>query len=349
MMTFKQYLAIGVLAAFFLAVDVQQSEATITVHSRTENAPPKIIVRSKYDFKQQISLKVKTDPKMEVSDALIKTVSKLEMFDAHGVAITSGFDVDPAHKLVLAFSGGTSEIIKASKAPNGWHIIGSFRDEHGNFISPPPGSLAVYTMNGEKLCFDYKTVQQAAPKMGIALLLDRSGSMYGNMESVKSAAQDFLNILPKSAECAVGSFDTGVTYSHTHYQSCSGGGFGFETIEAGGGTDIYVALKDAYTVLSGSYFSGYQKAVIIITDGYTMNDTARKQELLGLKNDILTFVYFIGGNHKDELEEITDHFIAQGGNLKQSLAQYFNSIGQAYNTQKVLAVRQCQGGRHAAP
>ncbi len=349
MMRLKQRAAIATLAALPLAVDMQQSEAAITVRSRTENPPPKIIVRSIYDFEQQISLKVKTDPKMEVSDALIKTVSKLEMFDAHGVAITSGFDVDPAHKLVLAFSGGTSEIIKASKAPNGWHIIGSFRDEYGNFISPPPGSLAVYTMNGEKLCFDYKTVQQAAPKMGIALLLDRSGSMYGNMDSVKSAAQDFLNILPKSAECAVGSFDTSITYSHMHYQSCSGGGFGFETIEAGGGTDIYVALKDAYTVLSGSYFNGYQKAVIIITDGYTMNDAARKQELLGLKHDILTFVYFIGGDRKDELEEITDHFIAQGGNLKQSLAQYFNSIGQAYNTQKVLAVRQCQGGRHAAP
>ncbi len=89
--------------------------------------------------------------------------------------------------------------------------------------------------------------------------------------------------------------------------------------------------------------------MIIITDGYTMNDEALKQELLGMKKDILTFVYFIGGNKKDDLEELTDHFISQGGDVEQSLSQYFSVIGQAYNSQKVLSVHSCQGESHANP
>ena len=341
MITFNKKAAIIMMAAFITTAQAQSNEATISVHSRTENAPVKIIVRSAYDFEQEISFKVKTDPKMSVSDVLIKMISKIGMVDAHGVEIISGFDIDPVHNLVLAFSGGTSEIIKTAKMPGGLQIIGSFKDADGNFVSPPAGALAVYNTHGEKLCFDYETVQQAAPKMGIAILLDRSGSMTGNIESVKNTAQDFLNILPQSAECAVGSFNTSLHYEHTHYQSCSGGRFGFETIEAGGGTDIFVPLKDAYTVLSGEHFQDYQKAVIIITDGYTMNDEALKQELLGMKKDILTFVYFIGGNKKDDLEELTDHFISQGGDVEQSLSQYFTVIGQAYNSQKVLSIRNC--------
>ncbi|MCU7859115.1 MAG: hypothetical protein KZQ86_04625, partial [Candidatus Thiodiazotropha sp. (ex Lucinoma kastoroae)] len=143
--------------------------------------------------------------------------------------------------------------------------------------------------------------------------------------------------------------NTSLTYGHTNYQSFSGGGFGFETIEAGGGTDIFTPLKDVYTTLSGSYFRDYQKAVVIITDGYTMNDKALRQELLGLKKDILTFVYFIGGNKKDDLEGLTDHFISQGGDVSKSLSQYFDAIGQAYKSQKVLNVHSCQVGHRASP
>ena len=70
---------------------------------------------------------------------------------------------------------------------------------------------------------------------------------------------------------------------------------------------------------------------------------------LNNKNGILTFVYFIGGNHKDDLEGITDHFISQGGNVKQSLSHYFSAIGLAYKSQKVLSVKPCSGGAYATP
>jgi len=340
----KSIIVTGVMAMCYLPLIAKAQEAQINISSRSQQTKPMIIMRLKYDFEEPISLKMKTDPALSASDVLIKAISKYGMVDAHGVKITSGFDVDVANNLVVAFSGGTSEIIRTSRLREGFQVIGSFKDRSGEFVSPPISSLAVYNTGGEKLCFEYETKQTAAPKSAFTLLLDRSFSMFMDLEAVKQTAEDFLKILPENSECAVASFDTSFHYAHKGYQACVGGRFGINEIEIGGGTDIYTPLKDAYQKLSQSYFSAHQKAVIIITDGYTMSDEERKQELLALKGDILTFVYFIGGDKKDDLEELTDHFIAQGGDALQSLSKYFGVIGQAYNTQKVLNVSKCQGG-----
>lgn len=347
-MKFLTLIAAIILVAATFAVG-QAQELKIKIIERAEHRAPVIIIQSLFNFERNISLKIKTDPKLDVSDILIETLSKIGMTDEHGVRIESGFDIDRQNSLVVGYSGGTAEIIKTAQSPNGLLIITSFKDASGKFVSPPADKIAIYSTSGEKLCFEYETTQQAAPKMGIAILLDRSGSMKGYIEEVKKAAQDFLNILPASAECAVGSFNTNLTYGHPNYQSCSGGGFGFEAIQAGGSTDIFTPLKDVYTTLSSSYFQDYQKAVIIVTDGYALENLDLKQELLGLKKDVLTLVYFIGGEKKDELEGLTDHFISGGVGIRTSLPRYFNALGQAYNSQKVLNVRNCQGGNHAKP
>lgn len=346
----KLYAAIGALCAGWLIIaPLPTMGAGISITSRADNPAPKIVLRSAFDFEKSISLKVRLDPKLLPSDVLIKTVSNIGMTDANGVRIVSGFDVDVENDLVVAFSGGTSEIIRTYSAPGGFEIVTSFKDKNGNFVSPPADKLALYTVGGKRLCFDYKTIAQSTQKIAIALRLDRSGSMATNIEAVKSTAQEFLDILPSSAECGVASFDTEVTYTHEYFQPCNGGGFKLDTIQVGGGTDIYSALKSAYSDLSQSYFDGYQKAVIVITDGYTMSNFLLKQELLKLKKDILTFVYFIGGDKKDDLEELTDHFIAEGGDIRQSLSQYLGALGQAYNAQKVLSVKSCPGSAHATP
>ncbi len=340
----KSIIIIGVIAMCYLPLLTEAQEAQISISSPSQQVNPIIIMRLKYDFKEPISLKLRTDPSLVASDVLIKAISKYGMVDAHGIKITSGFDVDVANNLVVAFSGGTSEIIRTTRMQGGFQVIGSFKDRGGDFVSPPISSLAVYNTGGEKLCFEYETKPASVPKSAFTLLLDRSFSMVLDLEAVKQTAEDFLKILPENSECAVASFDTSFHYAHKDYQTCGGGGFGINEIEIGGGTDIYAPLKDAYQKLSRPKFSAHQKAVIIITDGYTMSDEARKQELLALKGDILTFVYFIGGDKKDDLEELTDHFIAQGGDVAQSLSKYFGVIGQSYNTQKVLNVSKCQGG-----
>ncbi len=324
-------------------------EPAIKIIDRSAQNSPVIVIKSQFNFEQDISLKLSTDPRFSVSDIMIETISKVGMVDANGIIITSGFDIDLENALVIAYSGGSSEIIQIAQLPDGFQVIGSFKDINGNFVSPPKSSLAVYNTNGEKLCFDYKTVLQSAPKMAFTLLLDRSGSMAVNLDKVKQTATNFLNILPQNALCAVASFDTKSHYAHKNYQACNGGGFGFDKIKSGGGTDIYTPLKEAYQTLSRPYFSAHQKAVIIITDGYTLSDKKRKDELLALKGSALTFVYFIGGDKRDDLEELTDHFIAQGGNVAQSLSQYFSAIGQAYNAQKVLSVKACSSESNANP
>ncbi|MBV1952634.1 MAG: VWA domain-containing protein [Cycloclasticus sp.] len=345
-MKFTTIIAAMLLAAPFGA---GAQEPAIEIIDRTAQNSPLIFINSKFNFEQDISLKLNTDPRFSISDLMIETISKIGMVDANGIFITSGFDIDLENALVVAFSDGSSEIIKIAQLPDGFQVVGSFKDINGNFVSPPKSSLAVYNTNGEKLCFDYKTVQQSAPKMAFTLLLDRSGSMAANLGKVKQTANDFLNILPQNALCAVASFDTKAHYAHKNYQACNGGGFGFDKIKAGGGTDIYAPLREAYQTLSIPYFSVHQKAVIIITDGYTLSDEKRKKDLLALKGSALTFVYFIGGNKRDDLEDITDHFIAQGGDVAQSLSQYFSAIGQAYNAQKVLSVKACASESNANP
>lgn len=344
-----KHLAFAVGLSAFCNPNLQANEPVIRVKSKNEHTAPVIVVRSKYDFEKSISLKLKTNPALDASDILIKTVSKFGMVDANGIKIVSGFDIDQSNSVIIAFSGGTSEIIKASGDLSNLNIVASFKDASGRFVSPPADSIAIYSLSGENLCFEYKTVQQMPPNIGIALLLDRSGSMAGNMDAVKSTANSFLNSLPSNALCAVGSFNSELSYGHKNYQQCNQGGFGFDDIEASGGTDIFKALNSTYSDLSGSYFNNYQKAVIVITDGYTINNEKLKAALLAKKNGILTFVYFIGGNHKDDLEGITDHFISQGGNVKQSLSQYFSAIELAYKSQKILRVKPCSGGAHATP
>ncbi|MBL4623174.1 MAG: hypothetical protein JKY89_12330, partial [Immundisolibacteraceae bacterium] len=87
----------------------------------------------------------------------------------------------------------------------------------------------------------------------------------------------------------------------------------------------------------------------ITTDGYTLSDEARKKELIALKNNALTFVYFVGDEKRDDLEGIADHFISRGGNLRSNLSQYFKVLGRGYNAQKVLNVRECSGSSYANP
>ncbi|MGH1379123.1 MAG: hypothetical protein ACRBB3_09915 [Alphaproteobacteria bacterium] len=342
----KTMAAILFMAATYPA---QAQEATINVIDRTTQGKPIIVIQSLFNFEQDISLKLNTDTNFDISDILIETISKFYMVNANGIIIKSGFDIDTHNNLVLAFSGGTSEIIRTNPLPNGFQVIGSFKDAKGNFVSPPLSSIALYNTNGEKLCFDYESITQSPPKMAFTILIDKSYSMVDEFADVKKTASEFLNILPSSALCAVASFDVNWEYTHKGYQYCSAEHFEIDAIQIGTATDIYAPLKDAYLKLSRPHFSGYQKAVIIITDGHMVADPVRKQELLSLKGDTHTFVYFIGGTQRAHLEGITNQFLEQRGNIKNSLSRYFGAIGKAYNSQKVINIRKCQGVKHAKP
>jgi len=328
------------------ALNCYAKDTAISIKSRILRQSPKIIIRSRYDFEKQISLKVRPDPRFLSSDVLIKTISELGMHDAKGVRITSGFDIDLENDLVLAFSGGISEIIKSSSSPSGLTITANFKDNNGNFISPPKDSLALYTTGGERLCFEYQEIAKTAPKMAFILLLDRSGSMTDVISDVQASARIFLNELPLSAECALASFNSSFSYHNDYFQSCNNGDFSLDNLSAGGGTELYSPLLNAYEILSREYFKDHQKAVIVITDGQISPDEEMKQKLIAGKKDILTFVYFLGDKDDDHLIGLADAFLQATSEFRKNLDQYFHSLSTAYGTQKVLKVRRCDGGNY---
>ncbi len=349
MKTFKSIITALMLVALYRPLLGQAQEPTISIISRSDQVQPVIIVRSKYDFEQSISLKMKTDPALSASDVLISAISKYGMVDANSIKITSGFDVDVANNLVVAFSGGTSEIIRTLRLPNGFQVIGSFKDRSGNFVSPPVGSLAVYSTSGKKLCFEYKDVIKAPPKMVFMLLLDRSGSMYEVMDDVKASARGFLKSLPSTAICAVSSFNSGFTYHNELYENCNNGQFKLRDLEAQGGTNLYTPLLRAYNSLAQDYFNDYQKAIVIITDGQISPSAALREQVLSAKKDTLSFTYFLGEKEERYLIGLSDVFLKSTSDIKNNLDQYFHSLSTAYKTQKVLNVRTCQGGSYANP
>lgn len=343
----KPYKAIGIMALILLFCPSVQSYAQIKIHSLTEGHYPKIVLRSIFDFEKEISLKVRTDPRFIPSNVLIKTVSQMGMMDATGVRITSGFDIDIQHDLVLAFSGGSAEIIKASQGAKGLTLTASFKDGHGNFVSPPADRLGVYNFGGDRLAFEYENMAKMPPKMAFILLLDRSGSMAEVIDDVRSSAQEFLKLLPGSAKCAVASFNSSFSYHSNYYQSCNAGDFNLSSLEAWGKTDLYSPLLNAYENLASDAFKDYQKAVIVITDGQIPPDEAHKNKLITAKKDILTFVYFLGSKSDQQLIGLANAFLAPSSNIKESLGQYFQSLSSAYNYQKVLTIKKTSGGGYA--
>lgn len=345
MLKAKYMMALSLFACLPLS-SYAETEPVISITSRLQGDMPEIIIRSKYDFERDISLKVKTDPRFLPSDVLIKTVSEMGMVDANGVSITSGFDIDPNKDIVLAFSGGTSEIIKSSPQINGVRITASFKDNKGNFVTPSTNNVAVYNTSGEKLCFSYQEPATASPKMAFVLLLDRSGSMENVINDVRIKAKSFLKALPASSECSVASFSGKFNYHNSGFEDCNNGDFKLDSLRAYGMTDLYSPLLDAYQKLDKEYPQDYQKAVILITDGQISEDRKKRQELIKAKKDILTFVYFLGKKNDQYLTGLADGFLSNTANIRSSLGKYFGSLSAGYNAQRTIQVEECKGGSY---
>lgn len=337
------------LALIIAASSALADTHAINIRGAAQNPPPIITLHSAYDFKRAVSLKINPDPAFMPADVLLRAISQLQMFDARGVRITSGVDIDPDTKLVIGFSGGSAEIIKARRHAGGMSVLASFKDHSGAFISAPKDQLAVYDHHGNKLCFDYKSVNQTPQKMSFILLLDRSASMAGVMDEVKLSAITFLKSLPPAAQCAVASFNHGFIYHNEYFQSCNTGDFKLDDMIAEGGTDLFVPLLRAHESLGRAAFADHQKAVIVITDGQITQNLPMQNAILAAKKDVLSFMYFRGKASNEHIKSLTDSYIHDPANLKDSLAEYFGTLSDGYNTQKLLEIKPCAGGSYAKP
>lgn len=110
--------------------------------------------------------------------------------------------------------------------------------------------------------------EKEKPSLAMALIIDKSGSMGGQkIELAKDAAKSAVELLGPRDQIGVIAFE-GSTYWVTEMRPCSDKSMVIDrisTIEAGGGTNMYPAMDEAYRALQSTVAK--LKHVIILTDG----------------------------------------------------------------------------------
>lgn len=120
--------------------------------------------------------------------------------------------------------------------------------------------------------FDSEKIREQ-PNIGIVLVIDRSGSMSGpKIEAAKESARVTAEVLNPSDLISVIAFDNQPT-TIVRLQKASNRmriSTDISRLQAGGGTNIYPALREAYEILQGA--SAKVKHVIVLSDGQAPYD-----------------------------------------------------------------------------
>ncbi len=347
-----------------VTIGIQDQSAGGTVAFRLaprvdQNATADLSVERWLDFKGDVLLNIRTDPALVPTPRVLEMVASIRMVDGFGAVIEGGYDIDAQHDIVLAFSGGSAEITHIARDDQGLIITALIRDEAGNVIDPPQGALALYTTGGEKLCFTEEVINAreevvedvfargsaSSIPMTLAVLMDRSGSMAGHMDEMRHAASGFIDALPDRAGCLVGAFSEGAASFDPKegfgYFHCQSRFFSMDGLQAGGGTDLFSSLEALYGWMNQNALQDRQRAVIIITDGAVNRNLEREAEVIAAKGDVVTFVYFLGGDEERFLQSLADSYLGHEGALRDELPRFFNVVREVYTSQTVLRQSQC--------
>ena len=344
-----------ILAGSLLLPHGHPARAEFTIVPRVDqNAGATFAIERMHAFEANVSLNVRTDPRLVPTARLIEMVESIDLRDGAGIEIRSGYAIDPAHDLVVAWSGGTAEITRVQATPQGLLVAGLFKDRAGRIVTPPTQSLAAYTTAGQRLCFRQTTIDRVPQTLPMlfAILIDKSGSMDAVMPTVKDAALGFIDTLPDSARCAVGAFADQPDFSRASglaNQACRRGDFDLSGIVAGGKTNLYGAMSALYAWMADPKWANHQKAVIVISDGQANENTATLAATQALKGDAVTFVYFLGARENRWLKSLADQYLDHQGNLTAQLSRYFGVLGTAYAQQTVLELTTCPAGGAGIP
>lgn len=165
--------------------------------------------------------------------------------------------------------------------------------------------------------------------MAVALVVDRSGSMSGSrMEDTKKAVTNFVRTIDENIEAGLIAFESDATVITPVGNGRNNVLQGINSLDAGGGTNIYAGLKLAGQELDGK--SG-RKVIILLSDGEDGNAGMIDEVLDDLKRrNIYVYTIGVGGADTEYLSYIArkcDGKFIQA-DTSEVLGEIYSAIGQ---------------------
>lgn len=222
------------------------------------------------------------DPKDEIAIVSYGTTARVEgtfVSAKNKGRISDAFARIPVAKTSTTATGlrFAADLLKRSKAPSKMIVLvtdaGRGDPEIGKLRAKGTRVL-VMDSNMKATIKAAAANQPSVPEtLAVVLVIDRSGSMQGpKLEAAKEAARVTTEVLGADDTIAVIAFDTESQVFVKPQRAANKAQISSEIshLTAGGGTNMYPALKEAYETLQA--ISATQKHVIVLGDGETPDD-----------------------------------------------------------------------------
>ena len=157
-----------------------------------------------------------------------------------------------------------------------------------------------------------REIVDEAPPTAVVVIIDRSGSMQGEkLESAKGGALELAQSLPVDALFGVIAFDSEPT-TIVRLQAAGNERIGgdLDQLTAGGGTNIFPALRDSFELLAT--IQAERKLVLLVSDGEAPYDGVVDLVNEMTANGIRTSSIGLPGADRELLSQIAE---AGGGSL----------------------------------
>lgn len=210
-------------------------------------------------------------------------------------------------------------------------------------VNPKVSDVAVFDFDLNRKGFDFVAAAKAFQGIPVYLLVDKSGSMGGEvMEHVKTAGKTFLKALPKGARCMQVAFNRSVEVLDQGKEACGDSTKYLDGIKAGGGTNIYAALLHAYQdARMKNLPHNIHPLVIVITDGVNGLDIGgTREKALKAMNEVkpVTFIFWAGKADTKALSGIASYQMQRTADIRGRLDDYFKSILSFIGRQATLYI-----------
>ena len=155
---------------------------------------------------------------------------------------------------------------------------------------------------------DYTIEKVQYSKSRIFLVCDNSGSMSGDIDSLKTAVSKFVESKNSKEEIGIITFDSSVLSNTGLSKNSSDLKAAIDSFYAGGGTDIRCGVDAAFDGLS--YSDGSFNAIIVMTDGqdasYSTASAFNELRQRCIENNIVMYTIGLGDVSTEYLQKIAD-------------------------------------------